>query len=412
MRVLIPMLVAAVLVLTPAFADPIKIKFIQPDVKKVDEDQSVSPSVSFSGWSLSIELTMQDELGIASEGLGEPPVFPLAGDTGFVIFADPDNCLVLDSMGSEPGSWSFPSGPGCFDDDFNLVVTESDETYFEFTVDADALGVHDTIGNPQRIAALAGAASGRPIINPESGIPSQIGPFTRQFEVIEDEPGPEIVDSYGYGADDDIPGLVVVARHGPGIVYEDNGLAAMPMTLRNLAGFANSVSYILNNGKTKTAINVQFTLPSYLIAPVVIADDDVFGPPGAPTVLWRVDGASQSQPAEDILGAPVATTFETGYPRLVGHSIYVVSAMAVSGVAPDQVVDMNGDNDIDHHDLELMGFEVLAKAKSVGFKTFPAQACHGGSGMNTVYADLDGNGGATAPLNCPAGSGSLSKPPR
>lgn len=409
MRTHLLVLAALALATAPAFSDPIKIEIIHPDLKKVkQDDSSAAPGVSFSGWLLSIELTMKDDLGIAAENLGSLPVFPLAGDTGFVVFSDPDACLVLDSRDPQPGSWSIPTGQACYDDEGNLVVTESDETYFEFTVDQDALGVADDIGNPGRIAALAGVASGRPIINPAGGMPSVIGPFTRQF----DSNGEEIVDSYGYGADDDVPGLVVVAPHGPGIVYQDDGIASVPLSLRNLAGFASAVSYTLNNKNKKTSVNVQFIMPSYLIAPVVVADDEVSGPPGTPAVLWRVDGDAQSRSAEDVLGQPVTMTYESGYPQLVGQTVYTVSVMAVSGVAPDVITDMDGDNEIDHHDLEIMGFEVLGKAESVSFKAFPAHACFGGSGENTVYADLDGNGVAVTQVNCPAGSGGVSKPPR
>ncbi|NNF51753.1 MAG: hypothetical protein HKN59_04870 [Gammaproteobacteria bacterium] len=418
MRKLCFLLLAASLASSPVLSEPIDIQFVHPSGKKANEsapdpDEAVkAPTTSFAGWPLSLELTMNDDLGIASENLGEAPVFPLTGDTGFVVFSDPDGCLVLDWQPGDPGSWSIPSGAACFNEEFELVITESDETYFEFTPDQDALGVADSSGNPRRIAALMDATSGRPIINPDGGIPSAIGPPTSKFEMVSEGEFVEIVDGYGYGADDDVPGLVIVARHGPGIVYFDDGTAGSPLQLRNLAGFITSVGYELSTRKNKTAIQVQLMVPPYLIAPVVIADDEVSGPPGTPAVLWRLDGSAMTQSADEILGEPVSSTFETGYPRLVGHLSYNIHAMAVSGTAPDTVIDLNGDGHIDHHDLELMGYTVLSKTASVSLRVFPAQACHGGSGDNTVYADLDGNGSAVTTLNCPSGSGSISKPPR
>ncbi len=418
MRAPIFLLAIALLAGPSAHSDPVEIRIVHPTgtpakTKNAQPGEAVSgPYESFAGWPLSLELTMKGELGIASQGLGEPPVFPLAGDTGFIVFSDPDECLVLDWKPGDPGSWSIPSGPTCFNEESELIITESDETYLEFTPDQDAVGVPDDAGNPRRIAALMEATSGRPIIAPAGGFPAAIGPFTSDYAMVSDGEYEEIVDGYGYGADDDVPGLVIVARHGPGIVYQDDGIAATPLQLRNLAGFTNVVTYELSNQNKRTTIQVRLLMPSYLVAPVVIADDAVSGPPGTPPVLWRVDGSQQVLPAEEILGAPVQSTYETGYPRLVGHESYVVSAMAVSGTAPDVIADMNGDEWIDHHDLELMGFNVLGRTEAVSFRIFPAQACHGGSGQNTVYADLDGNGSAFGTINCPAGAGSISKPPR
>ncbi len=395
-----------------ALADPVDISFIQPVTKQDGSHRPARISTqAFSGWPLTIGMTMNDELGIASSNGDDPPFFPARGSTGFVLFDDPDGCLILDwNLGLS--NWNIPTGPTCYDDAGNQLITVSDELYFEFTPDLDDVGVTDYSGNFARRAELIEALSGRPEIDPVGGGPLRVGPITSVILNSGTPEEEEIIDGYGYGADDDVPGLVLLARHGPGIVYQANGIAKSPLELRNLAGFTNAVSYELNNSNRKTTITAHMVLPPFLIAPVVIADESYDVMPDEINVGWRVDGAAEIVVASDYLSGPVADTFKTGYTKLVSQTKFKVSAMVVSGVAPNTVIDMNGDNIIDELDLKYMGYQVLGRKKSIWLLQFPAQPCFGGSGTNTVYADLDGNGSSELSFVCPAGPGSVSEPPR
>lgn len=384
----------------------IKIKIQNPVGSESDAEPNVSIQ-NFSGWPLTIQLTMKNEQGIASTPAG---FFPLDGNTGFVVFDDPDDCLVF--AGYDWPAFSvqgFPAGPGCeFDANGFLTVGSADETYFEFSMDTDAAGVDDNLGNPAVKMALSDpASSGGQVLHFVSAVPpTTLGPAT----------GDMADDGYGFGPDDDLPGLVVLAKHGPGIVYDTNtGIAAAPLRLRNLAGFVNAVSYELNSARSTTTIVAHMNVPNLLIAPVIIHDDNYVNDMDPDTVdidvLWRVDGATNIVAAEDFLGEPpFIGTFNT-YPAAVDEFRYEILVMAVSGIAPAEVMDMNGDNEIDETDLEAMQYTVLGKAKSFSFDLWPGQSCFGGTG-NIVPADLDGDGNAESIAVCPTGPGSVSKPPR
>lgn len=401
-------------------ANFVKIRIIQPsslhaDGSSHDDDSSDSDAHpepihtlnSFSGWPLTIKMTMRRELGIASTqgNPGEPPFYSGKGKAAFVIFKDPDDCLAMDI-----GRWGFPSGPGCPDP--SAPQPASDETYFAFIPDVDDIGLPSPIvGFPDQIDFLVDATSGRQEIVADLGggvIESQ--PVGARSSVFTPPGEEEIKDGYGYGADDDVPGLVIVAAHGPGIVYEPDGLARSPMELRNLAGFINTVSYELSTPRNRIVVTAQMVVPPFLFAPVVVADDSYGVPNTEVSTYWRIDGAATEVPAappgEADLGA-----FRL-YPLLVDDEPYTISVMAVSGAAPNSIVDMNGDNMIDEGDLKLMGYEVIGHKKSVSVELFPGIPCHGGSGENIAYADLDGNGVAKFSDVCPAGAGSISKPPR
>lgn len=390
-------------------------KTVHNDGSSHDDDSSSSdyhpePTYtlnSFSGWPLTITMTMRRELGIASTqgNPGEPPFYSGKGKAAFVVFKDPDDCLAMDI-----GNWPAPSGPGC--PGSSEPEPASDETYFAFVPDVDDLGLPSPIvGFPGPIDNLVEASSGRQEIVADIGggvIESQpVGARSSAFVPAGED---EIKDGYGYGADDDVPGLVIVSAHGPGIAYQPDGIAKSPKELINLAGFINSVSYELSNPRNRIVVTAQMVVPPFLIAPVVVVDESYGVPNTEVSTYWRIDGSPTEVPATPP-GESDDGAFRM-YPNLVDDQPYTISVMAVSGIAPNSVVDMTGDGEINEHDLEQMGYTVIGRKKSVTVELFPGIPCHGGSGENTAYADLDGNGVSSFSIVCPAGAGSISKPPR
>ncbi len=355
-----------------------------------------------SGWPLNITLTIRNELGIAIDN-GLPPFFPRKGQTGFVVFDDPDGCLAMDSV-----EWA-PVNDPCVDASGNQLP--SDETFLEFTPDVDDIGLPDSWGNADRIAALVDATSGRQTLNPSGMEPTNIGAFTSGV----DSNGIEVVDGYGNGADDDIPGLVLLTEHGQGIVYNTDGTLPATKELVNIAGFVNSVGYTLNNPFKRSTIKISMIVPRQLVAPVVIADECVGDPASTtdPCVNWySVDGAD-FVPAVDLVGFEPTTAFAEGYKPIFESTKYKVMAMVVSGTAPDTVQDLAAPyGEIDEADLEAMGYTVIGRKKTAEFDQYGSHHCYGLSGSNILYFDLDGNGIDRFGDVCPAGAGSLSRPPR
>lgn len=400
--VLLPMLLVP---LSARANPPVGIEFLQPQ-------QSIwqlvnlrnTPTQFQSGWPMTIRLTMRNEESLATT-FG-PPFFPNRSATGYVIFSDPDGCVAMDSL-----AWAgVPEG--CPD-----VRPPSDEVFIEFTPDVDDVGLPDDRGNPARIAMLIDEFSGGQEIN---SFPAPntvtIGPRTSVFEDVFDGVGnvigsEEIIDGYGFGADDDIVGLVLVAEHGAGIVYDANGNRKAPLELNNLAGFTNSVSYELNSLLNRTTVSAHIVVPPLLLAPLVIADECV-GDVAACEIDWRVDGAPR-QPAATVLGllpSDVTSTFEN-YSELFDGTVYKINAMVVSGTAPDTVVDMNGNGRIDRGDLQDMGYEVLSRNRALFVRQLRGDPCNGGV-EQVVAQDFDGNGIAVRPVECPASPVGKSSVPR
>lgn len=401
-----------------AQADYVDIEFENPEQKKVQGGKKKStaeilPTLQFfSGFPLTIKLVMNDELGIATSA-GGPPFFPKRSNTGFVVFDDPDDNLCMDS----PNWINF----SCLEPDDSL--TPSDETYVEFTLDVDDVGLDDTVGRDDRIAALIDATSGRQVITPEAGGDSSpIGASTSRFRTIYNDVGDEIgneeiVDGYGNGADDDIPGLVLISEHGQGIVYEPDGSRPVQYEVVNLAGFVNSVGYTLNDPKIRTTITANLIVPSYLIAPVIIADEcvgEIGNPPDFSLCesYYRVDGRD-FVPAASIVGEDPISTFLIGFGEVMKETDFTVSAMVVNGVAPDTVLDLAAPfGVIDDYDLEAMGYTVLGSKESASFNLHPGPPCFGGPSQQIGYFHFDDNGISKFDDVCPAGSGSLTRPPR
>lgn len=390
-----------------ASGNPVSIKFLQPKQSPSNFfNYRHMPTQFQSGWPITIEMTMRNEEAIAT--LSGPPYFPNRGATGYVIFSDPDGCIAMDSL-------AWPAPPvGCPD----AERPPSDEVYVEFTPDIDDVGVPDSQGNQERIDALVDAFSaGQELDSFDSPTgKSSIGPRTSVLEPIFDDDGNqtgslEIVDGYGFGADDDIVGLVLVAQHGAGIVYESDGIVKMPLELNNLAGFTNSVSYELNNLSNQTTVSAHLVVPPRLLAPLVVADECV-GDISACQIQWRVDGAAE-RPADDILGEPAGTveTSYRSYTSVFEDAVYKITAYVVSGVAPDSVVDMNGNNRIDRFDLRRMGYKVLGGRRDLYVRQVRGDPCNNGV-EQIIYNDFDGNGEANFPIVCPASPGGKSSPPR
>jgi len=406
-------LLAAALVIAPAItiADPVDIEFISPEMKKAkgkkpkgkkkNQAQSLPTLQYYLGWPLTIKLVMKDELGITTSH-NSAPFFPVRGQTGFVVFSDPDGCLSMDSPGWVSGCDSLGS----------------DELYVEFTPDVDDIGLPDDAGHLGLRTALVDSYSAG-----LSGFNTYIGAATSVMRDVYDENDnidgqEEIVDGYGKGADDDIPGLVLVTQLGQGIVWNEDYTAKQPLELVNLAGYVNTVGYGLNDAKQRTFVMAQMIVPGSLFAPAVFYDTCyetvVSIPPDEPNceLWWSIEGGAPEPVRPDDPGSNVTTVPKAEYYDVFSATEFTVSAFVVSGVGPDTVTDMDGSGTIDDADLELMGYHVLGSKKSVTFDQIAGDACFGPMANSLVFADLDGNGETGVDDVCGAGSGSLSKVPR
>ncbi|HSR64655.1 MAG TPA: hypothetical protein VLM17_03490 [Xanthomonadaceae bacterium] len=348
-----------------------------------------------SGWPLVIRAVgSPTALGIATNA--GPVEFPGIGQTGYLILADPDACLEL------PPPF-FRGNPPC-------STAESDETYVEFTPDADAAGAQDHGGNPGRLLALADpGASGEPrydgvgddgdgdnILDP---VETPVGPAT----------GAAVSDGLGYGADDDLPGLVLLSPVGPGLVLNADFSRPAVLTQRNLAGFLGQVGYELNDPDRSTSFTASMLVPTGLVAPVLKVDGCV-----GTYDNGVCDGATRYQ----VDGGPIrddrgSISVQALYPQLVNAMpYYEVRAFLVSGIAPSTLADLDHDGRVTAADARLAGYDVISNEEVVRVRQYATDICTGVPLANVVYADFDGNGHATSLFVCPAGPGQITKPPQ
>lgn len=352
---------------------------------------------SSSGWPIVIRADASgNALGIATNSL--PPLFPADHQTGYVVFTDPDGCLELpppfDSNGTPCAG--FPS----------------DETYMEFTNDVDQVGLPDNAGNPGRRVALAVPAdSGRPVFHSVGDLngdnvleqdDTEVGPST----------GESVDDGFGYGADDDFPGLVLLTPVGNGLVLDADFNRPAHRVERNLAGFLNWVGYELASATRNTIVRAGMIVPYGLVAPLMKTDDCIgaigASPPCTGPARFRIDGG----PLMQAPGAVGPGPFTGTYPQMFNAQTYELRAFVVSGIAPSTLADLDNDGVVSARDATLAGYNVISNEKVVRFRQVHGTFCGGVVNVNVFFDDVDGNGFATDTIVCPAGPGQITKIPR
>ena len=347
-----------------------------------------------SGWPLVVRLAGSPQaLGIATNSA--PVQFPGLGQTGYLVLQDPDGCLELP--------------PPFFRGDPPCSTAPSDETYVEFTPDADAVGREDVAGNPARQLALSEpAASGEPRYD-GVGDPDNDGVLDAVEVPVGPPTGGDEVDGVGYGADDDVPGLVVLAPVGPGLVLGTDFSRPTVRVQRNLAGFLGQVGYELRDPRGSTTITASMLAPTGLFSPVVKVDGCV----GTPTngicdgaTRYQVDGGPLLQDRGNI-------SVQALYPQLLNARPYdEIRVFVVSGTAPSTLADLDGDGRVTAADATRAGYRVISNEAVVRIRQYATDICTGVPLANVVYADFDGNGIATSIFVCPAGPGQITKPPQ
>lgn len=329
------------------------------------------------GWPLTLSLTLNEaEL----QGIGGPPgTFPATDQTGHFVFEDPDGCPSWDQpfmqnlhrevAGPEPPE--YPSAYRRCASPPPLPWPE-DEKLLEVTP------------GRARPPALLEECSYLEILsydlqNRTNTLPAAVGPC--------------LGNDYGFGSNPRLPGLVVVADHGPGVLTDELFNRPSPIAARNLAGLFESVAYALRDAQGRTTVVAAMNVPAALFSPLVQVDEH----PGSwcgggPGPIVRVDGG----PATCDLD-PIAV-----YSRQV-----TVRAFIVNGQAPDLLVDVDHDGVIDIRDARAAGLVALSAETQIRFRQH-----HDPSQFWPIYYDLDGNGEAGTPPPAPAGPADLTHPPR
>lgn len=352
---------------------------------------------SSSGWPLTVNLVANEQkllgIGVPEVLPPEKPFFPISGNTGYLVFDDPDGC------------------PSFVDEDFQVIHSDPDfegvifdtcpketlppwpfdETWVEFTPGLTVPG--PGAGDQPQVLTF------RFVPEPEVGENDKlvgIGPAG-------------ITDKYGYGPSSRLPGLVLVADAGPSIVTDESFNRPEILECRNLAGFANSVSYELSNSDRRTSITAHFHVPPLLFTPVALVDrnvstdgfcDDGTSAVGTPNgTLLRVDGGE----LRCIEGRPLNALDSLVNAQVVTARMFVVNVKDEED-APAVIQDLNGNGYCDAEDVMLAGYEVLSIERTIRFRQ-----------IHEFYFglpyDFDGDG-EVGGIVLPGGAGQLTQVPR
>lgn len=232
-------------------------------------------------------------------------------------------------------------------------------------------------------------------------------------------------DGYGYGYSPRLPGLVIVADSGVGIVtendpYLERPVRTDPLTCRNLAGFVTSVGHVLSDAAYQSHVVAQMLVPG-LFTPVALsdADDQYFFGSSDASCDYEGDGLNDDTLVVVDGLEPECMQGRIGtYSQFMSDFLITVRAFVIQvdeeGAGAEFIEDLNGNGYCDSEDYELMvgpswdfsrGDPVLSREAVLQFTQF-----HFGLDFMSSN-DLDGDGYILQPV-LPAGPGGLTGPPR
>ncbi len=222
-----------------------------------------------------------------------------------------------------------------------------------------------------------------------------VGPATSSFT---DDAG----DCYGYGADDDLRGLVVMANIGGSQIF-DTDLTYDPSRIRNMAGLLSRVGFELLDKIDRAAITADLAVTNGMFEQVVFVDNGGFDIGGAP-----FDGYVNPSFKYRIADGPVETVALVGNfsdaelldeIRAVTTLPYTVEirSIVVDGDAPAFIDDEDGNGVFDRNDLIAAGYTPISNQSKITLSILPREFLRVEEDSyecprNLIFTDLDDDG--------------------
>ncbi|MGD9599096.1 MAG: hypothetical protein AB7G76_05805 [Steroidobacteraceae bacterium] len=353
-----------------------------------------------SGWSLVLRIEAPHAVAIVETP--EEPTRPV-GRREAIVLTDPDGCIDMRHFPIARAGQPYEDCDG------------PDETFLEFTSERfDTFDLDDAQTGHFQVreqlvddAFVHGALLDKPYLRTTNGAVA---------EVPRPQTGGSRLDGFGYGPDDDLPGLVVMANVGAARVFDEDFDRALGPHIRNMAGFVNTVSQELRTRRGGPALLASMHVVGGMFEPLALFDLDVDAP--GVDFLRRIDSGpvesfnflAPPQKDDDILRELLST---------YGPYRLEVRAVIVEGVAPTIIRDVNGDGRHTARDLERMGFTLQSNEASlrlaVDFDVLLTETVTGRTcpPPSLLYRDLDGNGRDGA-ISCSGsgGAGRVRRVPR
>ncbi|HEX5789077.1 MAG TPA: hypothetical protein VFY03_12920, partial [Woeseiaceae bacterium] len=192
-----------------------------------------------------------------------------------LVLRDPDNCYNLASLVADFGLAAF---------DVACAGLPEDETWIEVQSEKlDTFELEDNVGTGndvirERLIAddyVGGMLLDTPYLALKGDKVTAVGP--RVGAPLAGDGQQAIRDGYGFGADDDFASLVLLADIGGARVF-DLDFDRTPGVVRNLAGFVNTVSDELLDGRRQTAITASLHPLAGLFEPIAVFDLSISAP--------------------------------------------------------------------------------------------------------------------------------------
>ena len=366
-------------------------------------------------WALSLRAEARNAVGFVQK-------FALGQNREALVLDDPDGCLHLASLMAD-------MTPPIDVFDFNCAGLTEDELYLQ--VQPERHDIFDSTdnsndGNDAIRARLVDDSC-------NSTAPRNVACLFKQsgsgYSVVGPNTGKDLSDGYGYGADDDYAGLVLMADIGAARVFDRDTFDLTPGIIRNMAGLTQAVSTELRTGRGRSAVMSYQHAIGAIFEPIAIFDFSITNPDfGGANAAVRVDS-----------GDIVPFTYVNAFPEFAAdgpnnnpfyeellEQIYpvrtTVRAVLVAGEAPDYIEDLNGDGIYSAADVAMMpGVEVISNQVEIDLRLFHDHLLSDSNDpecpqkRTVLYRDLDGNGDdgavfrtgpeAGLPLDCIGTSG-------
>jgi len=339
-----------------------------------------------------------------------------------LVLTDPDECLHLGSLLDDLDIPAvFDSTCSSEDETYIEIQTEKFDTFKEF--DNDTTGndvIRDRLVDDEFVSM---ALLNTPYLKMFDDSIVEVGPKTggRPPDPTPPMAKPDERDGYGYGADDDLASLVLIADVGGARVFDEE-FNLDPSVLRNMAGFINTVSAEDLDGRRQTAITASMHILAGVFEPIAIIDADTANSSyeyamrvdsGAP-VHFNLLEAKPDMPAPGETNPFYDELLSKYYPAEVE-----IRAVLVNGEAPDFINDKNGDGHFTARDVQLDNYQLLSNEVVISLwltqenllTESPDAKC---PPRTFIHGDVDGNGARGELPVCTGTSGStrVRRPPR
>jgi hypothetical protein len=395
--------------LAAAATKPIKLSASSPKAR------SLQGLLQDDGWHLTFRLRSDT----ASDYFEVRERFEGGSDFDLLVVDNPDDCLDLSHTGTINGA--FEAGcPGGADEKFvtfnpsSAAHPQLPDTRFcgaPFVDDMKDTPVTDLVSQGGTVPFTESTKSYY-FSQFFGGLFRPTGPTT-EFD-------PTIPDCYGYGTDEDLPSLVIMADAGGAKVF-DTDLNFDNSRIRNMGGLVTSVGYELLNRNDVTAIVATLYVTNGMLEPQIFVDlgaNTIAGgaPFTDPEFKYRVDAGPLQTVA--LTGSFDSPAFLQAIQEEVGSQTTVkVRAVVVQGPGPAFIDDLDGNGKFNRRDLELAGYETLSNTSVTTLQLIAREALRTEEDSyecptNLLYTDLDGDGQAAGCLDGDGTSRSALRVPR